>query len=576
MINQKQGRSQIILLLVWTLLGTCLRVSNLTAKPPWADEWATLVFSLGNSFLTVPLNQLISINDLLQPLQLGANFAFPDVVHNLLTESTHPPFYFLLTHTWLHLFSPDTSLVSVGVARSLSVMFGVIGIPASFGLAYLVTESPVCGQIAALLMAFSPYGIYLAQETRHYTLVILIVMASLTCLLLTLRHLRQTKLIPWSIILLWIVLNSWGVATHYFLALALVGEILVLVPYLLQDLWNKERLRLNLASWRRILLAVLGTVAGCSVWVWTWLGIPDNQLTNWIKPENLGGIGFIEPWGRLIGWISSMIVLLPIEGVPVWVTIISVLICLLLVIWLVAMAIKFWRQHQAPYNQGFHNLRAIAQYLLVALSLILLIVYFGDRDLTLAARFQFFYFPAVIILVASILESVWQKRATVKLRTMVILVLLISLAGSLSVVHNYAYQKPDRPDLVVPVIKEAQAQNPQIPILIATVYKTHEQTGEMMGLAWEWSKTIATEVAKPQFLLLKKIPDLPEAEITKKFHQQLAKLSRPFDVWVVNFSAPTGLDELNCPADLDYKRRVSGYRFRLLHCLPLASDSLSN
>ena len=570
MINQKQGRSQIILLLVWTLLGTCLRISNLTAKPPWADEWATLVFSLGNSFLTVPLNQLISINDLLQPLQLGANFAFPDVVHNLLTESTHPPFYFLLTHTWLHLFSPDTSLVSVGVARSLSVMFGVIGIPASFGLAYLVTESPVCGQIAALLMAFSPYGIYLAQETRHYTLVILIVMASLTCLLLTLRHLRQTKLIPWSIILLWIVLNSWGVATHYFLALALVGEILVLVPYLLKDWRNKERLRLNWVSWRRILLAVLGTVAGCSVWVWTWLGIPDNQLTNWIKPENLGGIGFVEPWGRLIGWISSMIVLLPIEGVPVWVTITSVLICLLLVIWLVAMAIKSWRQHQAPYNQGFHNLRAIAQYLLVSLSLILLIVYFGDRDLTLAARFQFFYFPAVIILVASILESVWQKRATVKSRTMVILVLLISLAGSLSVVHNYAYQKPDRPDLVVPVIQEAQAQNPQIPILIATVYKTHEQTGEMMGLAWEWSKTALAESNAPQFLLLPKIPNLPESEITKKFHQQLAKLSRPFDVWVVNFSAPTGLDELNCPADLDYKRRVSGYRFRLLHCLPIA------
>ena len=575
MINQKQGRSQIILLLVWTLLGTCLRISNLTAKPPWADEWATLVFSLGNSFLTVPLNQLISINDLLQPLQLGANFAFSDVVHNLLTESTHPPFYFLLTHTWLHLFSPDTSLVSVGVARSLSVMFGVIGIPASFGLAYLVTESPVCGQIAALLMAFSPYGIYLAQETRHYTLVILIVMASLTCLLLTLRHLRQTKLIPWSIILLWIVLNSWGVATHYFLALALVGEILVLVPYLLKDLRTKERLRLNWVSWRRILLAVLGTVAGCSVWVWTWLGIPDNQLTNWIKPENLRGINWLEPWGRLIGWISSMIVLLPIEGVPVWVTIISVLICLLLVIWLVAMAIKFWQQCQATHNQGFHNLRAIAQYLLVSLSLILLIVYFGDRDLTLAARFQFFYFPAVIILAASVLQNVWQnvwqKRATIQARAMVILMLLISLAGSLSVVNNYAYQKPDRPDLVVPVIQEAQAKQPQIPLLIATVYKTHEQTGEMMGLAWEWSKNTSDEMDSPQFLLLPKIPNIPDAEITKKFHTQLAKLTRPFDVWVVNFSAPTGQDDLNCPADLDYKRRVSGYRFRLLHCLPIAN-----
>jgi len=569
LINQKKWRSQVILLLVWTLLGTWLRVSNLTAKPPWADEWATLVFSLGNSFLTVPLDRVISINDLLHPLQLGSSFAFSDVVHNLLTESTHPPFYFALTHFWLHLFSSDQGLVSVGVARSLSVMFGVFGIPASFALAYFVTESLVSGQIAALLMAFSPYGVYLAQETRHYTLAILIVMASLTCLLSALRYLRQTKLIPWFIILLWVALNSWGVATHYFLALALVGEILVLVTYLLKDVRNRESLRRNLASWRRILLAVLGTLAGCSVWVWTWLGIPDNQLTNWIKPENLGGIGFFEPWGRLIGWISTMIVLLPIEGVPTWIIIGAVVICLSLVIWLVVMAVKEWR-HQVLHNQVSPNLRAIAQYLLASLSLILLIVYFGDRDLTLAARFQFFYFPVVIILAASILQYVWQKRATIPARSMVILVLLISLAGSLSVVHNYAYQKPDRPDLVVPVIREAQVKQPHIPTLIATVYKTHEQTGEMMGLAWEWSKTIASEIDIPQFLLLPKIPNIPESEITNKFHTQLAKLSRPFDVWLVNFSAPTGLDDLNCPADLDYKRRVSGYRFRLLHCLPIA------
>lgn len=567
MTNQNKWRSQIILLLVWTLLGTWLRVSNLTAKPPWADEWATLVFSLGNSFLTVSLNQLIGISDLLQPLQLGANFAFADVVHNLLTESTHPPFYFLLTHGWLHLFSPERGLVSVGVARSLSVMFGVLGIPAAFGVAYLLTESLICSQFAALLMAFSPYGVYLAQETRHYTLAILIVMASLTCLLLVLRSLREAKRILWSIILMWIVLNSWGVATHYFLALALIGEILVLATYLLKDLRNRDRWHSNWRSWRRILLAVLGTLAGCSVWVWTWLGIPDNQLTNWIKPENLDGIGFVEPWGRLIGWISSMIVLLPIEGVPTWVTIGSVVSCLLLAIWLVATAIKFWRQDQVS-----PNLRAIAQYLFASLGLILLIVYLGDRDLTLAARFQFFYFPAVIVLVASILQFAWQQRATGQSRMMVIVVLLISLAGSLAVVHNYAYQKPDRPDLVVPVIQEVQAQNPDIPILIATVYKTHEQTGEMMGLAWEWSKAKGSEIDSPQFLLLPKITNVSETEITKKFHQQLAKLTRPFDVWVVNFSAPTGLDELNCPADLEYKRRVSGYRFRLLHCLPITNS----
>ena len=49
-------------LLVWLAIGSGLRFTHLVAKPPWNDEFATVVFSLGNSFRTVPINQAIALD----------------------------------------------------------------------------------------------------------------------------------------------------------------------------------------------------------------------------------------------------------------------------------------------------------------------------------------------------------------------------------------------------------------------------------------------------------------------------------------------------------------------------------
>src|SRR6476469_527866 len=49
------------LLLGWIFLGAALRFTHLASKSLWTDEFSTLVFSLGNSFRTVPLDQVISI-----------------------------------------------------------------------------------------------------------------------------------------------------------------------------------------------------------------------------------------------------------------------------------------------------------------------------------------------------------------------------------------------------------------------------------------------------------------------------------------------------------------------------------
>ncbi|MFO8041108.1 MAG: glycosyltransferase, partial [Sodalinema sp.] len=60
----------------------------------------------GNSFLEVPLNEFISPQQLLEPLQRSSTAGLGDVWQHLMSESTHPPLYFLLNHLWLLLGKP--------------------------------------------------------------------------------------------------------------------------------------------------------------------------------------------------------------------------------------------------------------------------------------------------------------------------------------------------------------------------------------------------------------------------------------------------------------------------------------
>jgi uncharacterized membrane protein len=551
------------LLLVWVVIGAGLRFYNLNSKPPWADEWATLVFSLGHSFRTIPLDRIIDLDTLLLPVTID-NFISPQaVVHNLMRESTHPPLYFLLNHFWLKLFGSQSGLVSLWLARALTALLGVLGILAIYAVAYFLFRSRLTSHLAAASIAVSPYGIYLAQETRHYTLALLWVMASLSCAIAVMRNLRQNISPPLWLILLWIAINSLAVATHYFIGLVLVAELIILTFIWWQDIgklgiFNLFKEKTIPKAWLRLIWAILGTLAGCSVWLWAWQTIPSDRLTEWVDRSN-SGWQLLEPLGRLLAWSVTMFVLLPIEGVPTWVIIISAAILLSLLLWFVYALVRS-SQRQDSFVSGVNSEAIITKLTIASLVLVLGCTYLLQQDLTLAARFQFFYFPLIILTLAPKLAYFWNKNR----RLLVIALLFIGFCGSLTVVNNFAYQKPDQPDLVVPAIAVAQKLAPETPVLIATVHKTHEQTGEMMGIAWEWQKLTPQPPQLPQFLLLHK-----EAEprlVTSHLHQQIDRLSRPLDVWVINFSAPAELETKNCPIDRNFTDGVPGYRYRLYHC----------
>lgn len=155
--------------------------------------------------------------------------------------------------------------------------------------------------------------------------------------------------------------------------------------------------------------------------------------------------------------------------------------------------------------------------------------------------------------------------------------------GCMSVVLNFAYQKPARSDLVVPVMLEAHQTG--VPMLVANVHKSHTQTGDMMGLGWEFTRllpnqpldrmlegsqnSVGEDLSKHNdielhFLLAHKDED--DSVASNVLYETLEDLPRPLELWLVQFKAPVSLDSRGCSRDEDFNRKVPGYRFTLYRC----------
>ena len=403
--SKNSDRLHLLLLGLWLMIGMSLRFANLDAKPASSIEIATLGFSLGQGFAEIPLDRIVDISTLLSPLKFDPALDYSDVFNRLMRESTHPPLYFWLTHWWVKLFADDGQLVSLTLGRSLSAIFGGLAIPAIFGLSWVAFRSRLIAHLAAALMAVSPYGIYLAQEARHYTLTILWIIASLTCLAIATRYIERRTRLPIGLGCLWVVVNALGMATHYFFALALGAEALVVVGLCFWD-FKRNFTQFSFSYWWGIIAVGMGTLVGCLVWLPVASGISSNELTDWIQTSyELGDIW--QPLPRMLAWLITMLMLLPIEGTPTAITIISALFLLSVLIWLVPALIRGWKS--ALHSKLALPLKVFLGYWLGAILILLMVIYGLGKDVSLAARYHFVYFPAVIVAIAVALATLWQS-----------------------------------------------------------------------------------------------------------------------------------------------------------------------
>ncbi len=554
-----------LLLLLWTTIALGLRLTQLTAKSPWTDEFSTLVFSLGNSYRTVPLDRAIALDELLQPLQINPHVGVTQVFQHLLTESNHPPLYFMLAHWWMQLWSRDSGLVSLWVARSLSAIFGALSIPAIYLLSAFAFRSRLVGQIAAAMMAVSPYGIFLAQEARHYTLAILLVIASFGCLVIAIRHIQTRTKLPILIAGGWILVNILGIATHYFFVLTLAAEAIVLL------FWQyRQKKKAFISPWGQIYAVALGTAIGGVVWLPIFLQ-NNSELTEWIENGDSSNIlALLNPIFQLIAAWITMLSLLPVEASALPIVIASGLIMIIFFVWAIPLLkrglVISWQQPKTRVVTG-----VFAGITGSAIAIFFSFTYILGIDLTRGARYNFVYFPAVIVLVAASLAICWNWAKPPKNlssgKTAVALIWLMGLLSAISVVNNLGYQKYYRPDLFVQVVQKTSVS---LPVLIATTHKTHVQTGEMMGIAREFK--LAKTPTNPQFLLAHQSQDPSNATIA--LQNTVSQKSLPFDLWLVNFYAPIKLN--SCHTDTstmedDLTIAVDGYNYQLYHCRPVES-----
>ncbi|NEQ83652.1 MAG: hypothetical protein F6K26_26695 [Moorea sp. SIO2I5] len=607
----------VLLLLLWITIGTLLRFAGLGVLPPWTDECATTVFSLGNSFYSLPLNQFMGVETLLSPLQPSPDAGISNVIHYLLTESTHPPVYFALTHLWLKLFRLEDGMVSIWAVRSLSALLGVISIPAIFCLGRLAFRSLLVGHIAAAMMAVSPFGIFLAQQARHYTLAILLVIASLGCLVKAVELIDRGERLPSWLGLGWVGVNSLGIATHYFFILTLAAEAIAL----LGQAWRQtqqDRLALIKPYWWRIYGVAMGSLAGCLVWIPALQAIHDSPPTQWIYSQNAIA-RWIEPIGRFLLWLFSMVLLLPSSfyDLSLGIIIVSGIVTLILVVWIVSHLRYGLKLQQLDHHNRF-AITILREYVLAAIGLCLVLTWGFGIDLSTAPRFHFVYFPAVMLLVAASLGGCWNKIRLVAQagnreqgtgnreqgagsreqgagsreqgngtksdlpdrdensyksyfgRRIVVAVWLIGLLGGLVTVSNLGYLQNERPDLLVSIVKEAS----EAPVAIATTYKHHGQTGRMMGLAWGLKGMAVANGSNgnsrdfPQFFLVGRDRNSSSyQDSVQQLQQQLKELPRPLDLWLVNFRTKLNLESQQCFREKRSRKWAGQYSYKLYRCV---------
>ncbi len=447
------------------ILGAVVRFWHLDLKPLWADEVLTALFSLGRNYDELPLDVVFSLPTLSNIFTLEPGTSCAEIAQALARQSTHPPLFFCLMHRWL---AGLGEMPLVWGLRSLPALFGVCAIAAVYWLNRLIF-SPTAGLMGAALMAVSPFGVYLSQEARHYTLPMLLVILALLALIRLQQALYSQQSLQPILWVLWGIVNSIGCYVHYFFILAFIAQLLTLGA-----LMYRHRTRLPKGSWLALILVVAGVALSYLPWLGVLLADVGSPETGWLpEPANVAPL-----FQMLVGWLT-MAIALPVESQPLWIAIPSALLTLGFGGWL---GWQGWRGLQQLWHQPAARLATVTLggFILCVLLQFLAIVYVLGKDITVAPRYNFVYYPAVWALLGASLANGrgWRLKSTAFAPAFL---LSLSFLSCLLVTSNLVFIKPFHPQQV------AQDMNvePNAPLLMVMGYDNiqHVALGLSFALA---------------------------------------------------------------------------------------------
>ncbi len=554
-------------------VGAALRFWHLDFKPLWMDEAITALFSLGNSYDSVPLDVLFPLDQVQQIFALNPQASCSKIASTVAAQSTHPPLFFCLTHQWLNWLASgrDATAQFHDLAwnlRSLTALFGVCGIVAIY-LLNRVAFSPAAGLMAAAVMAVSPFGIYLSQEARHYSLPVLIIALELVALMLLQQDIRTLKLRP-AVWLGWVAINSIGFYAHYFFMLAFAAQIATVLG-LLYQLKNGTHTAGNLQSPAGknfpiaylsfcIIMAIAGVGICLIPWLQTFLSHSGRSETGWLPPPHN-----IAPLYQTIAAWLTMAIALPVEKQPVWIQIPAILLMLAFGIWLARL---IWQPLKLLSSNPETQLatRTLLSFTFWVLVELFAIIYLLRKDMTVAFRYHFIYYPALCALLGA---ALWKATVTsqhsevtkennslkrplptglqISRYRSLLIFLIVGTISCIFVGYDLVFKKPFLPDTVAgDVLRDASA-----PIVFAVGYNDLQDVALGLSFALEIDKR-SSEKRPPAYLafLQRNTSATTRAAEYKPVWEKLSQLENlplpPLNLWVV---AP-GLKPADYPQQL--------------------------
>ncbi|NEO84607.1 MAG: hypothetical protein F6J87_10190 [Spirulina sp. SIO3F2] len=451
-----QGSQHWLVLGLILSLGLVLRLWRLASKPLWVDEIITSIFGLGRNFDQFPADKALPLTAVPDLFTLKADVGCGAIASHLASQSTHPPLFFCLLHSWLVTIAPWTDNFAWQV-RSLSVVWGVAAIAALYLLNRLAF-SPTAGLVGAGVMALSPFAVYLSQEARHYTLPITLITLGLACQVKLHQQLlaKRSRLWLWA---LWSLCHCVALYSHYFCALAIAAQWLTLLLFcwcFQIDGWLRRCAKGAIAYTIPLLVFI--------PWLPTFWQHFNSPKTGWLStPDGINPL--IQ---TLAGW-AVMMVSLPVERQTLMVQLVAGLLTLVALGWLIKVAIA--GSKRLPRSSGRFTLVA---FLLFTVLEFLAVIYLLQKDISIAPRYHFVYFPAVCALLGAFLSCAPQQW-----RSLMLTGLILGIS-SLCVVYNLAFQKPYAPALVA---ERFNAEPAPVAIMMAYHNTLEMAVGLSYGLA---------------------------------------------------------------------------------------------
>ncbi|NEQ46876.1 MAG: hypothetical protein F6K00_26365 [Leptolyngbya sp. SIOISBB] len=530
-------------------------MAHLDLKTAWMDEVSTVIFSLGNSSFLLPIDQIVDLDGLLQPIRANAAATPMDSARFLLQENNHPPLYFMLAHVWMDLFSTDGVTASLPLSRLFSAIWGALSIPVIYWATKHTFQSQLAGVLSAAFVAVSPFSLFLSQEARHYGLAITLISLSLGYFAIATRAILTSKAPSWLLCVSWTAINALSFANHYFSALTFTAQGLVLAAIAYQQVRRDGAAVLRQSHWRRIYAVALTTAVSILAWLPVLLNFYGSPQTTFLQEEGFSLLEFVNPIAQTFAAIITSFVTpanffaqKPYQFVFIGITIV---LTLGFIVKFVPAMVRGGRQlNRDP--EGHTGVVVMGGFWLAMLGLFALICYFHGSDITRGLRYMFTYYPAMMIVAGGIFAKYWQGRSptgplslTIPFsqrrlsgRRFVQVTWVAGLLSALMIVNNLAFPKYYAPDRFIPFM-QTHSENP---IAIASTEKIFAEPtvigAKFLSLGWEVERTFHPDEPSsgwqtpPVFFAIKQ-GDVVERPVTESFANMVSQFSQPMDLWVI-------------------------------------------